>query len=87
MTEGYQLMIQYLREQRILTKERSFRRKLDNFYNKHKTQDILTLDEEKEYLQLEKYFFNNILEQKNREEKAQVKFLNIVADVPINKRE
>lgn len=82
MTEGYSLMIQYLKEQRILTKQRNFRRRLDNFYKQHKDQETLTLEDEKEYLQLEKYFFNNILEQRNNKDKAYVQFLNIIADAP-----
>ena len=84
-TEGYTLMMNYLREQRILTRERNFRNRLDRWYNKNKDKTMLSLEEEKEYLQLEKYFYNNILEANTNQEKALVNTLNILADVDLEK--
>lgn len=80
-TEGYVLMNEYMKEQRIKTRERNFRRRLDNFYKKHKDKEILSLEEEKEYLQLEKYFYNNIVSPTTTKEKALTSQLNILADV------
>ena len=79
--EGYELMIQYLRERRILTKERKFRYRLDKFYEKHKDDSFLDLEDEREYLQLEKYFYNNIISPSTKEEHALTNYLNIVANV------
>lgn len=79
--EGYTLMIQYLREKRILTKERKFRYRLDRFYEKNKDKKVLDLKEEQEYLQLEKYFYNEIIQPTSNEEYALTNYLNIVANV------
>lgn len=79
--EGYKLMNEYMTENKIKTRERNFRRRLDTFYKKHKDKKVLDLEEEKEYLQLEKYFYNNILNPQSNEEKALINALNIFADV------
>ena len=79
--EGYTLMIQYLRENRILTKERNFRNRLERFYEMNKDKEVLDLKEEREYLQLEKYFYNNVIEPRTTEEHALTNYLNIVANV------
>lgn len=79
--KGYNLMMTYMREERILTKERNFRNRLDRFYNKHKDEEFLDLESERVFLQLYKYFFNNILKQTNNHEKGLVEFLNIISDV------
>lgn len=82
-TEGYNLMMKYLKENKILTKERNFRNRLERWYNKNKDKTILSLTEEREYLQLEKYFFNNILSPSNSHEQALTNTLNILADVDL----
>lgn len=76
-------MITYLREQKILTKERNFRNRLDRWYNKNKDKKTLSLTEEKEYLQLEQYFYNNIVQASNSFEKGLVNVLNILADLEL----
>lgn len=76
-TEGYNLMFDYMKKQRILTKERNFRRRLDNFYNNHKDEDWLSEKDEFEYLELERYFYTNILPPSNNEEKALSNMLDI----------
>lgn len=81
MLEGYGLMMTYMREQRILTKHKSFRRKLDKFYNTYKDKEILDLHEEKEYLQLEQYFYNTIVKPSNSNEQALTTVLNLLANV------
>lgn len=81
LEEGYVLMNQYMKENKIKTRERNFRRRLDNFYNKHKDKEVLNLEEERQYLQLEKYFYNNVLIAKTNHEKALTNTLNILADV------
>ena len=84
--DGYTLMNKYMTEQRIKTRERNFRRRLDRFYEKHKDEEILSLESEKEFLQLEQYFFNNVLIAENNQEKALVNFLNVVANVDYTKK-
>lgn len=79
--EGYNLMMDYMRVNRILTKERNFRRRLDKFYNKHKDEKMLMGDEEFEYLELEKYFYNNILAPTTTEEQALTNMLNIFTNL------
>ena len=79
--EGYSLMIGYMRENKILTKERNFRRRLDTFYNKHKDDTFLDVNVELEYLKLEKYFYNNIVTPSNSNEEALTNFLNIVTSI------
>lgn len=86
VTDGYTLMNKYMTEQRIKTRERNFRRRLDRFYEKHKDEEILSLESEKEFLQLEQYFFNNVLIAENNQEKALVNFLNVVANVDYTKK-
>ena len=83
---GYTLMNKYMTEQRIKTRERNFRRRLDRFYEKHKDEKVLSLESEKEFLQLEQYFFNNVLIAENNQEKALVNFLNVVANVDYSKK-
>ena len=81
-TEGYNLMMDYMCSERILTRERKFRQRLDRWYNKNKDSDVLSLEQEKEFIQLEQYFFNNIAPApSNTHDQAAVNFLNIVADV------
>lgn len=81
LEEGYTLMIGYMRQNKILTKERNFRRRLDTFYNKHKDDNELGVNEELEYLKLERYFYNNIIAPSNNEEKALTNFLNILTSI------
>lgn len=77
--EGYQLMIKYITENRIKTRNRKFLRKLDKFYNKYQEKQELTLDEEKEYLELEKEFYTTILPlPENPQDKASLEVLNIL---------
>ena len=86
VTDGYTLMNKYMTEQRIKTRERNFRRRLGRFYEKHKDEKVLSLESEKEFLQLEQYFFNNVLIAENNQEKALVNFLNVVANVDYTKK-
>ena len=83
---GYTLMNKYMTEQRIKTRERNFRRRLDRFYEKHKDDKVLSLESEKEFLQLEQYFFNNVLIAESNQEKALVNFLNVIANVDYSKK-
>ena len=80
-TEGYNLMNNYISEHKIKTRERNFRRRLDNWYNKNKDKDMLSIEEEQKYLKLEQYFYNNILTPETREEKALVNTLNLLANL------
>lgn len=79
--EGYALMMEYMREEKILTRERKFRRKLDKIYEEYKDKDWLDVEEELEYLKLEKYFFNNIISPRNSSEEALTNFLNIITSI------
>ena len=77
--EGYRLMTQYITDNRIKTKNRKFLRKLDKFYNKYQEKDHLSLEEEKEYLELEKEFYTTIAPAPdNPEDKASLEVLNIL---------
>ena len=79
--EGYQLMTTYITEKRIKTKNRKFLRKLDKFYNNYTSKETpLTIGEEMEYLQLEKEFYNNILQEapETNEDKASLEVLNVL---------
>lgn len=78
--EGYKLMTTYITEKRIKTKNRKFLRKLDKFYKKYsEKEDDLTVEEEQEYLELEKEFFTTILPvPDNPEDKASLEVLNIL---------
>lgn len=80
-TEGYNLMMSYMRSKRILTKERKFRRKLDKFYEKYKDTPRLEFGESVEYLELEKYFYTNIAPPSNSEEQALSNMLGIITQV------
>ena len=83
--EGYKLMNQYITEKRIKTKNRKFLRKLDKFYNNYKAKnEPLTIEEEQEYLQLEKEFYNEILQEapESNEDKASLEVLNVLANAP-----
>ena len=85
--EGYGLITQYITEKRIKTKNRKFLRKLDKFYDKYKAKTgPLTIEEEQEYLQLEKEFYNNILQEapESKEDKANLEVLNVLANAPSN---
>lgn len=79
--EGYNRMMNYMREKRILTRERNFRGRLERFYNKYKDKSFLDVNEELEYLKLERYFYNEILTPNTAEEQALVNFLNVVTSV------
>lgn len=79
--EGYTLMNEYMKQERIKTRERKFRRKLDKFYEKHKHQEYLNPVEEKEYLLLEQYFYNNIAKPTNSTEKGLCETLNILSNI------
>ena len=83
--EGYQLMNEYITEKRIKTKNRKFLRRLDKFYNNYKAKDdLLSIEEEQEYLQLEKEFYNEILQEapESKEDKASLEVLNVLANAP-----
>lgn len=86
MQEGYQLMTDYITEQRIKTKNRKFLRKLDKFYKNHQDQD-LTYEEEIEYLKLEKEFYNTIAIPESNEDKALVEVLNVLTQAETPKDE
>lgn len=77
--EGYNLMSAYLKENKLKTKHRNFVRRLDRFYNKNKDKDILDVKDELKYLELEKYFFENIAPPKTTEEMASLEFLKIMS--------
>ena len=77
-TEGYNLMMGYMRSERILTRERKFRRRLDKFYEKHKDSPMLNVDESVEYLKLEEYFYTHIAPPSNSEEQALSNMLGII---------
>jgi len=77
--EGYKLMTEYITDNRIKTKNRKFLRRLDKFYKKYTEKDTLTLEEEKEYLELEKEFYTTILPApENPEDKANLEVLKIL---------
>lgn len=83
--EGYELITQYITEKRIKTKNRKFLRRLDKFYNNYKAKETpLTVEEEQEYLQLEKEFYNDILQEEpeTKEDKASLEVLNVLANAP-----
>lgn len=81
--EGYKLMTTYITENRIKTKNRKFLRKLDKFYKKYQEKQDLTLEEEKEYLELEKEFYTTILPlPDNPQDKASLEVLNILTRNP-----
>lgn len=83
--EGYTLITQYITEKRIKTKNRKYLRKLDKFYNNYKEKnEPLTVEEEQEYLQLEKEFYNEILQEspESNEDKASLEVLNVLASAP-----
>lgn len=83
--EGYKLMTTYITENRIKTKNRKFLRRLDKFYKKYTEKETLTLEEEKEYLELEKEFYNTILPAPdNTEDKASLEVLNILTNAGDN---
>ena len=72
MKEGYQLMTEYITENRIKTKNRTFLRGLNKFYEAHKNDNILDEDAELEYLELEKQFYTSIAAPEKDEDKALV---------------
>lgn len=77
--EGYKLMTTYITENRIKTKNRKFLRRLDKFYKKYKEKESLTIEEEKEYLELEKEFYTTIAPlPDNPEDKASLEVLKIL---------
>ena len=78
VTEGYLLMNDYLKVNRIKTKHRNFVRRLDRFYSNHKGEDLYGEDE-MAYLEFEKYFFTNVVPPTNKQQKACLEFLRIVS--------
>lgn len=81
--EGYKLITEYITEKRIKTKNRKFLRRLDKFYNNYKAKETpLTVEEEQEYLRLEKEFYNTILQEQpeSNEDKASLEVLNVLAN-------
>lgn len=77
--EGYKLMTTYITENRIKTKNRKFLRRLDKFYKKYEEKESLTIEEEKEYLELEKEFYTTIAPlPDNPEDKASLEVLKIL---------
>lgn len=77
--EGYKLMTQYITENRIKTRNRKFLRRLDKFYNNYNEKEHLSVEEEREYLELEKEFFTTIAPlPDNPEDKASLEVLNIL---------
>ena len=83
--EGYYLMMSYLKENKILTKERNFRKRLDNWYKRNKDSESINDVEQLKYLKLEQYFYNNILSPESEEEKVLTNFLNNVVSNEGNK--
>ena len=83
--EGYYLMMSYLKENKILTKERNFRKRLDNWYKRNKDSENINDVEQLKYLKLEQYFYNNILSPESEEEKVLTNFLNNVVSNEGNK--
>lgn len=83
--EGYSLMMSYLKENKILTKERNFRKRLDNWYKRNKDSGSINDVEQLKYLKLEQYFYNNILSPESEEEKVLTNFLNNVVSNEGNK--
>ena len=78
VSEGYSLMMEYMKENRIKTRHRNFVRRLNNFYNKYEGVDLEGVDELR-YLELEKYFFENIAPPQNNNEQALVEVLKILS--------
>ena len=76
VTEGYTLMTDYLTENRIKTKHRNFLRRLERFYDNNQGK-MLDGKEEQKYLELEKYFFTNIVPPTDNQQKASVEVLKI----------
>lgn len=76
--EGYELMTTYITEQRIKTKNRTFLRRLNKFYDAHKMDEVLSEDVLMEYLELEKHFYNNIITPVSDDEKESTELLNII---------
>lgn len=77
--EGYKLMTDYITENRIKTRNRKFLRRLDKFYKKYCEKESLTIEEEKEYLELEKEFYTTIAPlPDNPEDKASLEVLKIL---------
>ena len=84
--EGYQLMTQYITENRIKTRNRKFLRKLDKFYDNFRSNDKkLTQNEEQEFLKLERYFFTVILDEPSSAvDLAQLQLLKILSSVELS---
>lgn len=89
ITEGYNLMTAYITENRIKTRNRKFLRKLDKFYEKYNNKNKqISIEEEKEYLKLEKEFYTTILPAPdNAEDKASLEVLNILTQANSNEEE
>ena len=74
--EGYMLMMKYITDNRIKTKNRNFVRRLNNFYSK--LTDTISTDEELKFLKFEQEFFKDICPPSSNEDKAQLEVLNIM---------
>lgn len=86
--EGYRLMTKYITDERIKTRNRKFLRRLDKFYKKYTEKDTLTLEEEREYLELEKEFYTTILPApETPKDKASLEVLNILTQSGKKKKE
>ena len=68
-----------------MTKERNFRKRLDNWYKRNKDSESINDVEQLKYLKLEQYFYNNILSPESEEEKVLTNFLNNVVSNEGNK--
>lgn len=81
MREGYTLMMDYLAENKIKTKHRNFVARLKRFHKKYSGEEYLEFSAEAKYLELEKYFYTNVLEPETNDEKAAVEVLKILSNV------
>ena len=76
VTKGYNLMMSYISDNRIKTKNRNFVRRLENFYKKNNDKDLKGGDDLK-YLELELHFFTKICEPRDNKERALVEVLKL----------
>ena len=76
---GYELMYEYITENRIKTKNRKFLRKLDKFHRKYTRTDYeLTREDKLEWLELEKEFYTTICKPVTREQEAILQTVRIL---------
>ncbi|MBQ6220132.1 MAG: hypothetical protein IJJ47_10405 [Methanosphaera sp.] len=83
MREGYDLMMTYLAENRIKTKHRNFVARLKRFHRKYGDDEYLDFTAESRYLELEKYFYTNVVAPETSEERASLEVLKILSNAKI----